>query len=232
MDRHILLAIETPDSPSADIRGRLAAGGYRVHTASDGREASRLLSHRPGALVLVRVTTNVGVAVCGTLRPLTASPILALCKRSLAVECLEAGADSALSEPVGRRELAARLRALSRSPELPATRRESYHVGELEIDSETHRASVGGRPVDLTPTEFRLLLALARHGGNVVPYDDLIAEVWTGGRPDARENLRLYVRYLRTKLADDPRRPRLVLCHRGVGYALAPAAEKVRVAYA
>ena len=125
---------------------------------------------------------------------------------------------------------AARLRALCTAPglrEMPLVERESYRVGAVEIDAGSHRAQRGGRSLDLTPTEFRLLLALARRGGEVVPHSELIEEVWRGGSDDGHENLRLYVRYLRRKLGDDPKGPRLVLSHRGQGYALAQGVRMV-----
>ena len=230
MEWQLLFVVETLTAPSEGLAVRLADCGYRLRRANGLCEAKRLLNQCAASLVAVHVTTRAGSTLCRELRSLTAMPILAFCEGPRAVECLEAGADCALSEDTSRRVIAARLRALLAAPglrEMPLLERESYRVGAVEIDAGSHRAQNGGRSLDLTPTEFRLLLALARRGGEVVPHSELIDEVWRGGSNDGHENLRLYVRYLRRKLGDDPKGPRLVLSHRGQGYALAQGVRMV-----
>ena len=224
MDWHLLFVVETLAAPPDGLAVRLADCGFRVRRAAGLCEAKRSLNQRAPSLVAIHVTTSEGATLCRELRSLTAVPILAFCEGPRAIECLEAGADCALSEDTSRRVINARLRALLAAPglwDMPLAERESYRVGAVEIDAGSHRAQNGGRSLDLTPTEFRLLLALARRGGEVVPHSELIDEVWRGGSQDGHENLRLYVRYLRRKLGDDPKGPRLVLSHRGQGYALA-----------
>jgi two-component system, OmpR family, KDP operon response regulator KdpE len=81
---------------------------------------------------------------------------------------------------------------------------------------------VGGRVVHLTPVEFRLLTALVRRDGDVVPYNEIIKEVWGEEHVGDRANLKLYIWYLRRKIESDPSNPELIHTSRGVGYAFAP----------
>jgi two-component system KDP operon response regulator KdpE len=81
---------------------------------------------------------------------------------------------------------------------------------------------VGGRVVHLTPVEFRLLTALVRRDGDVVPYNEIIREVWGEEHVADRANLKLYIWYLRRKIESDPSNPELIHTIRGVGYAFAP----------
>ncbi len=128
-----------------------------------------------------------------------------------------------LAAPLSRRELGARIRAVlaGAGRAKPGTLRPgSYRVGDLIVDTQAHVAAKGGRHLSLTPTEFRLLVALARRSGHVVSYGDLLAEVWDSATDGGTEKLRLYIGYLRRKLQDDPTRPRMLHNHKGAGYRL------------
>ncbi len=92
-------------------------------------------------------------------------------------------------------------------------------VGDLEVDVAQHRASVAGRPLDLTPKEFGFLAVLARHPGRVLTHRTVLREVWGPEYGTETHYLRVYASQLRRKLQDDPDRPRLVT-EPGVGYRL------------
>ena len=91
-------------------------------------------------------------------------------------------------------------------------------AGDLEIRLDEHKVYRRGVPIELSPIEFRLLACLAREAGRVVSHAKLMAQVWGPEYVDCRHYLRLYIRYLRSKLEDDPRDPRLILTEWGVGY--------------
>jgi DNA-binding response OmpR family regulator len=129
-----------------------------------------------------------------------------------------------LSGPLSRRELAARIGAMfdRRHAFKPAEPRyHAYHVGALAIDLRAHAVTKDGRSLFLTPTEFRLLVALARRAGKVVSHAELLSEVWGTTLVERPEVVQQCIRYLRRKLGDAPKQPRLIQSRRGVGYRLA-----------
>jgi two-component system KDP operon response regulator KdpE len=99
-------------------------------------------------------------------------------------------------------------------------RRDRVSVGDLEIDVRAQVVRKRGVTIPLSPTEFRLLVTLAEHRGSVIPTKALIARVWGNQYAGESHYLRLYVRYLRQKLEDDPSSPRYIVNRWGAGYAL------------
>jgi len=96
-----------------------------------------------------------------------------------------------------------------------------FDGGQLIIDSSSHEVSVRGEPVDLTPTEYKLLLCLAYNAGRVLTSEQILDNVWGPGYEDSAANVKLYIWYLRRKIEADPRHPRYILTKRGTGYFLA-----------
>ena len=106
-------------------------------------------------------------------------------------------------------------------PVVPEAEPEPYVLRDLEIHYEERRVSVAGRPVQLTATEYELLCVLSRSAGRVSTYESLRRQVW-GGLPNGdTELVRTFVKKLRRKLGDDPKRPRYIANQRGVGYRMA-----------
>jgi DNA-binding response OmpR family regulator/HPt (histidine-containing phosphotransfer) domain-containing protein len=142
------------------------------------------------------------------------------------VRGLELGADDYLPKPFGHRELLARVRAMLRraavtvsAPKAP----ERMSIGSLALDAATHEASLAGRRLDLTPTEFRLLQCLMARPDAVVPARTLLLEVWGHQDLSARNVLRVTASRLRTKLEDDPSHPVLLVTVPGEGLQLKSA---------
>lgn len=146
------------------------------------------------------------------------------------LRCYEAGADEYCRPRCATEELDLRMRAMFRRMEsrgvverhskAPAVLR----VGEIEIDPASQVVRKNGSLIGLSPTEFRLLATLAEHPGEVIPSKALIARVWGNQYAGETHYLRLYVRYLRQKIEDDPSNPRYIVNRWGSGYALeAPA---------
>lgn len=179
--------------------------------------------HRPDLVVLdVNMPEMDGVEACAKIREFSQVPILMLTARVKSYDIvagLDHGADDYLGKPFNMDELLARIRALLRR--VPAVNRPLVAGGgEIQIDQQRREVLVRDVVVDLTPTEFELLVLLAEHAGTVLKHERLLQSVW--GEDYARDNdyLKVYIWHLRRKLEEDPRNPRLLLTEWGVGYRL------------
>ncbi len=202
----------------------LRSAGYAVQEADTVAAALAVLAVRPpDALVLDLVLPDgPGVEVCREVRRWSQLPILVLSAvgdEREKVKALDAGADDYVTKPFGADELLARLRALLRRT---ATVGGSpvIEIGELRIDLADRGVTRGGAPVHLTPIEFDLLAVLAQHRGRLVTHRQLLREVWGPEYGSETHYLRVHVAHIRSKLEDDPSRPRYVITEPGVGYRL------------
>lgn len=212
-------------------RGRvLEEMGYRVAACGDPGRAKSFVSEMEADAVVIDLQREVSFPadVCMRLRSLTDSPIIVVGNAgSLAemVRCFEAGADTYCRPGCQTEEIDLRLRAIMRRSKKPHADRQRparqlLQVGEIEIDPAGQVVRKRGNVIPLSPTEFRLLMTLAEHQGEVVPSKALIARVWGNQYSSETHYLRLYVRYLRQKLEDDPSNPRYIVNRWGSGYAL------------
>jgi len=199
--------------------------GATVHEAADGREALREFhSWRPELVILdVSMPELDGWAVLERIRDLSNVPVLMLTARGEELERvrgLQGGADDYVVKPFGKQELVARVQALLRraAQSAPEEEPESYADRYLTIDFAQRRVSVGDRPVQLTPLEFRLLTTFVRHPRQVLSRDQLLELVWGDAFGVGGDQVKLYVGYLRRKL--DPDAPDAVPIEtvRGFGY--------------
>jgi two-component system response regulator MprA len=203
------------------LRRSLAFNGYEVDLASNGEEALRLLAERrPDALVLdVMMPRLDGLETCRRLRAAGDDlPVLMLTARDAVsdrVAGLDAGADDYLPKPFALEELLARLRALLRRTGVD----EALEVGELRLDPAAHAVTCRGRTASLTPTEFRILGALAARPGEVVRRRELVRTAWPEGAIVHDNTLDVYLARLRRKLGELPGAPGIATAH-GVGYRL------------
>ena len=228
---HVLVVDDEPDVRSLLV-DLLARAGYTVTAAADGREALKTLyAVHPDVVVLdVRMPHVDGWHTLERIRQLTDVPVLMLTARDSEldkVRGLRAGADDYVVKPFGRQELLARIEALLRrappSPEL----RETYADGRVSIDFADRAVTVDGRAVELTPTEFRLLATFTRHPNQVLSSDQLLRLVWADSAGDSRDAVKLYVGYLRRKLAGADGEPVPIETVRGFGYRYRPPAARV-----
>jgi two-component system KDP operon response regulator KdpE len=206
----------------------LADEGYEVRVAHDGSDGLRAaFDFRPDLVILdVMMPGMDGWTTLERLREFSNVPVIMLTAVSgeqNMVRGLDHGADDYLTKPFSMTELKARVRAvLRRASELATQKNQSlrFDKGRLVIDPAAQRVTVRGEVVDLTPTEYRLLLCLAYNAGRVLTVDQILDNVWGLGYEDSQDNVKLYIWYLRRKVEPDPRRPRYVLTKRGTGYYL------------
>ncbi|MGA7703742.1 MAG: response regulator transcription factor [Solirubrobacteraceae bacterium] len=219
-----LLVVDDDPSVREALELVLDLNGFGVASAADGGEAIRALAvDRPDAVILDVLMPGLdGLEVCRRMRAIgDRTPVLMLTARaevSDRVAGLEAGADDYLAKPFASEELIARLRALLRRTGWEGTG-ETLCFEDLELDPRAHEARRGGRPLDLTRTEFLLLELLMRHPRRVLSRTRIFECVWGYDFGPASNSLEVYVGYLRRK-TEAGGEPRLVQTVRGVGYVL------------
>jgi DNA-binding response OmpR family regulator len=199
--------------------------GARTVTARDGLEGmGKLFTQRPDLIILDVMLPGIdGFQVCQRIRQYSQTPLImltALDHDDHMLKGLEAGADDFLSKPINREILLARARAAVRRSNHNNGYQEivSYNDGYLEIDIEKHRVLVEGEQVKLTPVEFRLLAYLASNAGRVLPFEQILDNVWGGEYKGNDDYVHVYVSHLRSKIEPDQKKPRYILSIHGVGY--------------
>jgi two-component system KDP operon response regulator KdpE len=218
----VLVVDDEPQILRAVTRA-LEARGYVVRTAVDGRGAIGAVAEAEPVLVVLDLNLPHvdGLTACREIRRRSKVPILVLSVRDAEqdkVAALDLGADDYLTKPFGTEELLARVRALlRRTGAEDATAR--FGADGVVIDLEARIVRRDGAPVHLTPTEWRLLDALASAPGKLRTHTWLLERVWgdDADRPDV-EALRVFVSQLRRKVEPDPRRPKVIRTEAGVGY--------------
>jgi DNA-binding response OmpR family regulator len=228
-DLRILVVEDDPAVAESLVEG-ISLDGYRVHHEATVTGALRhARTTQPHLVVLdVRLPDGSGFDVCRELRRTGfRAPILMLTVQAEEIDQvlgLEAGADDYVAKPYRLRELLARIRALLRRSygELAAGGGDVLHAGDLVIDRAAARVTRDGRPIELTPTELRLLSFLAQHPGQVLSRDQLLENVW-GFSADSidEKTVNVHIRRLRAKIELDPDEPAIVLTVPGLGYRLA-----------
>ena len=226
-----ILLIEDDPAVATSVEDALTQEGYRVRHESTGEAGIRsAIEHQPQLVVLdLRLPDMSGFDVCRQLRGMSfRQPILILtvqAEETDKVLGLELGADDYLTKPFGIREFISRVRALMRRAygELASNSGDTVYVRDLVIDVLRGEVRRGKSTIDLTPTEFRLLLFLARNPGRVYSRPQIIEAVWRDDSdPDSERAVNVHVRRLREKVEIDPSRPTLVLTVPEMGYRLSP----------
>ncbi len=217
-----ILVIDDDANITSFLKRALSYEGYVVDTAPDGTQGlSQALAQPPDLIVLdVMMPGMDGYEVATRLRAGGPQPILMLTARDGVpdrVRGLDTGADDYLVKPFALDELLARVRALLRRTE-PASRNR-LHFSDLEIDLDSHEVRRGERLIELTSTEFELLVTFMRHPRQVLSRDNLLDTVWGLDPTTDTHVVEVYIGYLRQKLEAEGE-PRLIQTIRGVGYVL------------
>ena len=204
----------------------LKAEGWQVFEVDTMRRALIEAGTRtPDMIVLdLGLPDGDGVNFIEDVRKWSAVPIIVLSARAGEadkIRALDAGADDYMTKPFGVNELLARIRSTLRRLRAGVAGNDgTVAFGDVRIDMRARMVSRAGLRVHLTPTEYRLLAALAVNAGRVVTNRQLLAEVWGPANGDNSHYLRIYMGHLRQKLEDDPARPRYLVTETAVGYRL------------
>ncbi len=206
----------------------LAKAGYQTITAMNGILGLQHFYENQVDLVVLDVMMPKmdGWTVCERLREISDVPILLLTAKADEHDRLRGfrlGIDDFVAKPFSAAELIARVKAIlgrgrrveQKDSAIPIVR------GDLIIDLAERRVTRSGELIHLTPTEFRLLAALAERPGHTLSGEALLLQVWGSEYADDLENVKRYVHYLRQKLEKDPADPQLIMTDRGFGYFLA-----------
>jgi len=210
----------------------LKRDGYRVIAAFDGNEALRLAREsRPDLIVLDIMLPGIdGLEICRALRAESDVPIIMLTARTGEedkLKGLDLGADDYIVKPFSTRELAARIRAvLRRLPEDAHLRGpEEITRGQVTMNFVTHQVTLAGRPLHLTPAEFKLLGIMFREPGRVFSRAQLVEKMFGYDYDGFDRSIDFHILNLRRKLEPDPSHPRYIVSIYGAGYKFAAGAE-------
>ena len=220
----ILVVDDEPDAIEL-IRFNLKASGYEVLTAEDGEEAlAKARKFSPDMILLDVMLPEIdGLEVCKILRrdPATASlPIIMLTAKASEIDRvlgLEFGAEDYVTKPFSPRELMLRVRNLLKRKESSKEEVERFQVRDIELDVSKYEVKIMGQPIDLTPTEFKLLQILMERKGRVQSRDRLLQDVWGYDQLIDTRTVDTHVRRLREKMGEAAD---YVTTVRGVGYRL------------
>jgi two-component system KDP operon response regulator KdpE len=227
---NITVLVVDDEKPLRDfVRRNLEVRGYRVLTASNGLEALAIFKNENIQLVIMDIMMPHmdGLETTRRIRQDSHVPIIiltAMGEEGDKVRAFDLGADDYLTKPFGVGELLGRIKAVLRRvdwSELTAPE-ERIVRGEIEVDLERHRVTVRGQEVDITPTEFNLLVYLMKNAGKALHHRAILQHVWGAEYGDEAEYLRVYVGKLRHKIEVDPLKPRYLLTEHGIGYRFEP----------
>ncbi len=204
----------------------LRSEGFQVQSTDDGETGLRAaLADEFDVVVLDLMLPRMsGMEVCRRLRSESAVPIIMLTAKGAELDRvlgLEIGADDYVTKPFSMAELIGRIRAILRRRELDRSGAASIlHVGDLELDPVRHEVTLGGRPMRLTPSEFKLLLLLAGQPERVFSRREIMQHLWDSTYVGDQRACDIHVSNLRQKIEEAPGDPRRVITIRGVGYKL------------
>jgi two-component system KDP operon response regulator KdpE len=221
-----VLIIDDEQSLRDFVNKNLEVRGFQTHTAANGLEGLALFKTHDVDLVIVDLMMPHmnGLETIRRIRQESLVPIIvlsALGEENDKVQAFNIGADDFLTKPFGVRELLARINAVLRRSSWtkpPAHTGRLLH-GEVAVDLERHEVHARGELIDLTPTEFDLLVYLMENAGKVLPHQTILQNVWGPEYGQESEYLRVYMGRLRQKIETDPTNPFYLRTERGIGYS-------------
>jgi two-component system KDP operon response regulator KdpE len=223
---NITVLVVDDEKPLRDfVRRNLEVRNFSVRVASNGLEALAVFNTQNVDLVIldVMMPRMDGLETIRRIRQSSLVPIIvlsALGEETDKIHALNLGADDYLTKPFGVGELLARVQAVLRRAHWaePPARQGQLVRGEVVVDLERHEATVRGVPIELTPTEFNLLVYLMEHSSKVLPHQTILQHVWGPEYGPEHEYLRVYIGRLRQKIEVDPTKPKYLITVRGIGY--------------
>ena len=217
-----ILVVDDDPNTLRFVRDALAEAGYVTLVTGDHRElAGMIRTERPALVLLDLILPGAdGIELMESVPELSDQPVIFISgygRDETIARALDAGAVDYIVKPFSPTELTARIAAALRRQEEP----EPFLLQDLAIDFDRRQVTLAGRPLELTPTEFELLRALALNAGRVMTHDALLRQVWSRRADSDPKIVRAFVKKLRHKLEDDAVRPAYIFGVRGVGYRMA-----------
>jgi len=228
-----IILVEDDHAVAQTLTDALESSGYRVWLAETGADAKTLLEQtRPDLIILDLMLPDVdGLVLCSGLKGIADVPIVicsATPQKRDAILGLKLGADDFIAKPFDIYELEARVEAVLRrttqtrvNTEVSPSPPDHIRVGELIIDRSRRRVTLGGEPIQLTPTEYRLVSALASRPDEILSRDDLATLVWGYQDASSGRTIDVHIRRLRVKLSQGPVPAPAIVAVRGFGYKMA-----------
>lgn len=231
MDKGNILLIEDDEAIALSLRDGLVREGYQVSWQDTGESGIDFAQKHGVQLVIldVRLPDGSGFDFCRKMRQIGLhQPIIMLTVQSDELDKvlgLEMGADDYMTKPFSFRELLSRVKAQFRRAygEFSASEANSLYVGDLVIDRNRAQVMRGDDIVNLTPTEFRLLVYLAQNPNQVLSRSQIMDAVWGYDlTPESERAINSHIRRLREKIEIEPGNPQIIITVLGVGYRLHP----------
>lgn len=227
--RHRVVIVEDEEDIVDLVAYNLRKEGFDVQSFGRGSEGLENLRHRPADIVLLDILLPDmnGFEVCKRLRSderLKSVPVIFLTAKGEELDRvlgLELGADDYVVKPFSPRELVARVRAVLRRQERAVLKDEVVRAGGLRLDPQTQEVAVGGRAVELSALEFKLLHFLASNPKRIFSRDRLLDAVWGRDHFVTPRTVDVHIRRLREKIEEEAERPRYIQTVRGSGYRFA-----------
>jgi phosphate regulon transcriptional regulator PhoB len=223
--KKILVVDDEPDLVEL-VTYNLRKEGFEVSSAADGEKALHTIREKGFDLVILDLMLPgiQGMELCRILRhdPKTEGlPIIMVTAKGEEIDRvlgLEIGADDYIAKPFSPRELVARVKAVLRRTTQKQPEGKVIRIGDLVIDNETYSVSKNNKLLELSATEFRLLLYLVERKGKVFSRSQLLDAVWKDEAFVEPRTVDVHIRRLRTQIEDDPANPRYLKTKRGIGY--------------
>lgn len=211
------------------VRRNLEVRGYKVRTASNGLEALAVFQNENIHLVIMDIMMPHmdGLETTRRIRQDSHVPIIiltAMGEELDKVRAFDQGADDYLTKPFGVGELLGRVKAVLRRSQWSEAGSGGERIarGEIEVNLDRHEVTLRGVVIEMTPTEFNLLVYFMKNAGKTLNHRVILQQVWGNEYGDEAEYLRVYVGKLRQKIENDPMKPKILHTAHGIGYRFEP----------
>ncbi len=226
LGRTLVLIIDSDPEARARTSDLLSASAYDTAEADDGLTGLRQFFNLHPDIVIVDLDVGEmsGWTVIKRIRELSDTPVVITASEATNEDIsrsLELDIDAFLAKPYADDELTGRLNSIQSAASESEERRWVYQRNGLTVDLRSCEVFVHGEPVQLTGTEYKLLTYLIDRRGWVLSHDQILSHVWGSDYAGDRNQVKLYVWYLRKKLENDPQNPEMILTKRGLGYSFA-----------
>lgn len=220
---NLILIIEDDKAIIRLLELSLKTNGYTPIIAENGLSGiSRFLSDRPELVLLDLGLPDVdGREVLSQIRAVSSTPVIVVSAREKEkekVEALDNGADDYVTKPFNIGELMARIRVALRKAVPVPLKNDVFSFRSLEMNVSSHQVTIEGKPVHLTPIEFRILKLLIENQGKVLTHHFIQDSIWGHGGEDNYQSLRVFMTNLRRKIEKDPTDPEYIITEIGIGY--------------